>query len=60
MGCGSKPTAQTSALAIALSNMKVQLRTRDTLALEYEVNYAAVLWGCVSLSGQKLIMMLAL
>lgn len=37
MQCGSKPTAQTSALAIALSNMKVQLRTRDTLALEYEV-----------------------
>lgn len=33
----SKPTAQKNALAIALSNLKVQLRNRETLALEHEV-----------------------
>lgn len=33
----SKATAQKNALAIALSNLKVQLRNRETLALEHEV-----------------------
>ncbi|KAF1319791.1 Wd repeat-containing protein 89, partial [Globisporangium splendens] len=31
-----KPTAHKSALAIALSNLKLQLRNRESLALEYE------------------------
>lgn len=54
-GCGSKPTAQTSALAIALSNMKVQLRTRDTLALEYEV-IKLLHYANGSVSGKELIL----
>lgn len=37
----SKPTAQKNALAIALSNLSVQLRNRETLALEHEVRVHA-------------------